>query len=89
LSFKAHSSIQSIIKSRNKFIKKSFIELVKILEQHDLIKPKYKILSNGNLHDTQQFTLKNSEIDLVDRKSTIEAKTVLQCEQENLVWFFF
>jgi len=40
-------------------IKRSFIELVKLLEQHDLIEPKYKILSNGNLHDTKELTSRN------------------------------
>lgn len=36
-------------------IKRSFIELVKHLEQHDLIEPKYKILSNGHYYFTKEF----------------------------------
>jgi hypothetical protein len=53
-------------------IKKSFIGLVKLLEQHDLIEPKYKILSDGNLHDTQELTSRNiSEGFVIYEKLTI------------------
>ena len=53
-------------------IKKSFIGLVKLLEQHDLIEPKYKILSDGNLYDTQELTSRNiSEGFVIYEKLTI------------------
>lgn len=43
-------------------IKKCFIELVKLLEEQDLIESKYKIykiISNGSLHETQELTTRN------------------------------
>ena len=40
-------------------IKKHFIELVKVLEEYDLIESKYKIISNGSFHDTQKLTIRN------------------------------
>ena len=53
-------------------IKKCLIELVKHLEQHDLIEPKDKILSNGNLHDTQELISRNiSEGFVIYEKLTI------------------
>jgi len=53
-------------------IKRSFIGLVKLLEQHDLIEPKYKILSNRNLDDTKELTSRNiSEGFVIYEKITI------------------
>ena len=40
--------------------KKHFIELVKVLEEYDLIESKYKIISNGSFHDAQELTIRNS-----------------------------
>ena len=37
----------------------SKIELVKLLEEHDLIESKYKIIFKGSLYDTQQLTTRN------------------------------
>lgn len=53
-------------------IKKSFIRLVKVFEEHDLVESKYKIISNGIFHDVQELTTKNiSEGFLVYEKLTI------------------
>jgi len=40
-------------------IKRSFIQLIKILEEYDLIENNYKIISNGSLYDTQELTTSN------------------------------
>jgi hypothetical protein len=40
-------------------IKKYFIQLVQLLEKNNLIESKYKIISNGSLHDTHRLTVKN------------------------------
>jgi len=53
-------SYTSILNNQQKTkIKKSFIELVKLLEEHDLIESKYKIFFKGSLYDTQQLTTRN------------------------------
>jgi len=53
-------------------IKSYFIELVIYFEQHDLIEPKYKIFSNGNIYETQELTSRNiSEGFLIYEKLTI------------------
>jgi len=53
-------------------IKKCFIELVKVLKEHDLIESKYKIISNGSLHHTQELTTRNiSEGFLIYEKLSI------------------
>ena len=36
-----------------------FFELVKLLEAHDLIKSKYKIIANCTFHATQKLTISN------------------------------
>jgi hypothetical protein len=38
---------------------KSFIELVKILEEDYLRESKYKIISSGSLHNIQEWTTRN------------------------------
>lgn len=40
-------------------MKKSFIRLIKILEEYDLIDPNYKIISNGMFYDTEKLTTNN------------------------------
>jgi len=53
-------SYPSVLNNQQKTkIKKHFIELVKFLEDHNLIKSNYKILSNGSLHDSQKLTTRN------------------------------
>lgn len=41
-------------------IKKYYLELVQILEDSDLIEPRYKIMSDGKYHSTSQLTIHNS-----------------------------
>jgi hypothetical protein len=40
-------------------IKKSFLELIKVLEEHQLIESKYKIISKGRFLDASELTIKN------------------------------
>jgi hypothetical protein len=40
-------------------IKEYFIEGVKILQQNHLIEPNYKVISNGQLYEPEELTLKN------------------------------
>jgi hypothetical protein len=40
-------------------MKKSFIRLIKILEEYDLINSNYKIISNGMFYDTEKLTTNN------------------------------
>ena len=40
-------------------MKQSFIQLIKILEEYNLIDSNYKIIFNGRFHDTDQLTTKN------------------------------
>ncbi len=54
------NSYSSTLNSQQKTkIKKSFLEVVKILEEHQLIESKYKIISNGRLLDASKLTIKN------------------------------
>ena len=53
-------------------IKKNFIKWVQILQEHDLIEPNYRIISNGSFLDTDQLTISNiSERFLIDEKISI------------------
>ena len=53
-------SYPSVLNNQQKTkIKKHFIELVKVLEEHNLIESKYKIIYNGTFHDTQELTIRN------------------------------
>jgi hypothetical protein len=53
-------SYPSVLNNQQKTkIKKCFIEFVKVLKEHDLIESKYKIISNGSLHHTQELTTRN------------------------------
>jgi len=40
-------------------IKRSFIQLIQILEEYDLIENNYKIISNASFYDTQELTTSN------------------------------
>jgi hypothetical protein len=40
-------------------MKRSFIQLIRILEEYDLIEDNSKIISNGSLHDRQELTTSN------------------------------
>ena len=40
-------------------MKKSFIQLIKILEEYSLINSNYKIISNGRFYDTEELTTNN------------------------------
>lgn len=40
-------------------MKKNFIQLVKVLEEHDLIESDYKIISDGNYYSTDKLNLDN------------------------------
>jgi hypothetical protein len=66
-------SYPSVLNNQQKTkIKKSFIRLVKVFEEHDLIESKYKIISNGSFHDVQELTTKNiSEGFLIYEKLSI------------------
>jgi hypothetical protein len=53
-------SYPSVLDNKQKTkVKKCFIELVKILEEYDLIESKYKTISKGILHHTQELTPRN------------------------------
>jgi len=66
-------SYPSVLNNQQKTkVKKCFIELVKVLKEHDLIESKYKIISNGSLRDTQELTTRNiSEGSLIYEKLSI------------------
>tara|TARA_Y100000389_G_C17099441_1_gene335171 strand:+ start:160 stop:369 length:210 start_codon:yes stop_codon:yes gene_type:complete len=40
-------------------IKKSFIDVIKVLEEHQLIESKYKIISKGQFLDASELTTQN------------------------------
>lgn len=53
-------------------IKKSFIELLKLLKEYHLIESKYKIISNGSFPHIQELTTRNiSEGFLIYEKLSI------------------
>ena len=55
-----------------------FIELVKILEERNFLESNYKIISNGNSHETDQLTTRNiSEGFIVFEKLQLNALQLL------------
>jgi hypothetical protein len=51
---------QSVISNqRITNIKRYFIQLVKVLEDHDLIEANYKIISNGCFYQTEELNIHN------------------------------
>jgi len=55
--FKSYPSVLS--NQQKTKMKQDFIEVVTLLEEHNLIESKYKVMSNGNLYSTQELTTKN------------------------------
>ena len=54
------NSYPSVLNNQQKTkLKKYFIELVKLLEEQNLIESKYKIISNDSRYDTEELTIKN------------------------------
>ena len=46
-------------------MKRTFIQLVKVFEEHDLIEPNYKIISDGYHHCVEELTIHNISEDFV------------------------
>jgi len=46
-------------------IKRNFIQLVKTIQESDLIEDNYKIISNGHLSHTDELTIQNISEDFV------------------------
>ena len=40
-------------------MKRTFLQLVKVFEEHDLIEPNYKIISDGYHQSVQELTIHN------------------------------
>jgi len=53
-------SYPSVLSNQQRtIIKRSFIQLIQILEEHDLIENNYQIISNASFYDTQELTTTN------------------------------
>ena len=54
-----HSYSSALNNQQKTKIKRDFIQLIKVLEKHQLIESKYKIISKGRFLDTPELTVRN------------------------------
>jgi hypothetical protein len=54
-----HSYSSALNNQQKTKIKRDFIQLIEVLEKHQLIESKYKIISKGRFLDTPELTVRN------------------------------